>query len=159
MKMVLAVLTACCACFIAGTHAQVLDSPVAPLQIIGRSPTAAMIFDTGGSLTTRSVQGTFGRVAATIDQSVTVQLRYPIDLAGQLLFIQSLDGGQVVSDTAKATIGLDGTATLQLRVGGREGLYRFVLRCGDSYAVLRFYAVPPGKSSPDPTLLTASGGE
>jgi hypothetical protein len=159
MKIFCAALMAWCACSIAATQAQVLDSPVAPLQLIDRSPTAAMIFDTGGSLTTRSVQGTFGRVAATIDQSVTVQLRYPIDLAGQPLLIQSLDGGQVVSDTAQATIGLDGTTTLQLQVGGGEGLYRFVLRCGDSFAVLRFYAVPPGKSSPDSTLLTASGGQ
>jgi hypothetical protein len=76
--MFFAALVACCAFCSAATQAQVVNLPVAPLQSIDRSPTAAMLFDTGGWLTTRSIQGAFGHLAATINQSVTLQLRYPI---------------------------------------------------------------------------------
>jgi hypothetical protein len=50
--MFFAALVACCAFCSAATKAQVVDLRAAPLQTMGRSLTAAMIFDTGGSITT-----------------------------------------------------------------------------------------------------------
>ncbi|HEV2096886.1 MAG TPA: hypothetical protein VGQ82_10325 [Chthoniobacterales bacterium] len=112
-----------------------------------RNPRAAIAFDTGGSLNTHSAEGLFQRVAAKTNQAIRVQLQYPTDLAGQTILIQSMDGAPVIGNSDKLTVGDDGTATMMVRLGASEGIYRFVLRCSDANTVLRFYAIKPGNTS------------
>ncbi len=148
MKKLCAVFAACCvSCFVADSQAQ---TTVAALD---RKPSAAVTFAGAGSLRARSAEGLFERVAAVTNQAVVVQLQYGADLGGKPILIQSLDGGQVLGNAANLALGADGSATVQLRMGASEGLYRFALVCGDSHALLLFYASKPGNPSSDPTLL------
>ncbi len=151
MKRLCAAIAACCvSCFAANSEAQTTDEVV---PVVDHSPAAEIRFDSGGTLKAQSAQGLFGRVAAVTNQAIVVQLQYSTDLGGKPILIQSLDGAQVLGNTANLAVGDDGTATVQLRLGASEGLYRFAIVCGDSRTFLRFYASKPGNPSADPTLL------
>jgi hypothetical protein len=146
MKVSLATLAACCSISAAKLPAQTDEPP-------DRSPTASMKFDSGASIALPGGHGLTGRVLAFTNQAVATQLQFPADLAGKNVFVQSLDGAQIIGQSNKLVLAADGTATVQLRLGVSEGLYRVVVSCQDSRSILRFYAVAPGKSSPDSTLL------
>ena len=107
------------------------------------SPQALITFDDTSLVDVQSGEGRFPRVAARINQGATILLQYPTDLGGQPIIVQSLDGAQVIGDIQNLTLGMDGTAILNVRMGGSEGLYRFALLCGDSHTLLRFYASVP----------------
>ena len=154
MKLLPAALAACCIiCCAAITHAQ---SPATPLPRIDRGPAAALSFDRGGGIILTSARGFFNRVAARTNQAIAVQLQFPLDLAGQAVRVQSLDGSQLIGTTDKLTLAADGTATVRVRLGPAEGLYRIGVLCGDSRALLRFYAFAPGEPISDTTLLVPS---
>lgn len=148
-----AIAAGCVFCLAASINAQTAGGSGGPPPKFDHSPAAAITFDSGESLNTQSIEGLFQRVAAKTNQAVRVQLQYPIDLAGQSIVIQSMDGAPVIGNSDRLSVGDDGTATMMVRLGASEGIYRFVLRCNDSSAVLRFYAIKPGKPSPDSTLL------
>lgn len=150
MRLLPAAFAAGIVCSAAITHAQ---SPTAALPLIDRGPAARVALDSGGGITLASAQGFFGRVAARTNQAVAAQLQFPVDLAGRRVFVQSLDGAALTGATDKLRLGADGTANIQARLGSAEGLYRIAVACGDSRALLRLYAVAPGKAIPDPTLL------
>jgi len=150
MKILCAALAACCVFSFAANISSQIVGTVGPID---HSPKAAISLDTGGALTLASAQGLFGRVAAQTGQGITVQLQYPPDLVGQRIFVQSLDGAQLIGIPDKLVVGPDGTATVQLQLAGGEGIYRVAVTCSDSRTLLRFYAVAPGKPLPDPTLL------
>lgn len=152
MKKLCAALAAGCVCCVA-VHVNAQTATA-----VDHSPKAAITFDTGESLDTPSIEGLFQRVAAKTNQAIKVQLKYPTDLAGQPILVQSMDGAQIIGNTVAQTVAEDGTATMVVRLGSSEGIYRFVLRCSDSTAALRFYAVRPGSRSPDPTLLQPAFG-
>ncbi|MGI9113461.1 MAG: hypothetical protein DLM52_11020 [Chthoniobacterales bacterium] len=154
MKLLPAVLAASCIiCYAATTQAQ---SPTTALPLIDRGPAAAMSLESTGAINLTSARGFFGRVAARTNQAVAAQLQFPVDLAGQRVLVQSLDGAQLIGTTDKLTLGADGTATIRVGLGAAEGLYRIGVVCGDSRALVRFYAVAPGRPNPDPTLLIPS---
>jgi hypothetical protein len=150
MKIVLAVLAACCVFSFAANMSTQIVGTGGPID---HSPKAAISLDTGGALTLASAQGLFGRVAAQTSQAITVQLQYPADLVGQRIFVQSLDGAQLIGISDKLVVGADGTATVGVQLAAAEGIYRVAVTCSDSRTLLRFYAVAPGKPLPDPTLL------
>jgi len=151
MNRLLAAFATCCTiCCAAVSHAQ---SPADPLPRIDRGPAAALSFDGAGLITFPSARGFFPRVAARTNQAVAAQLQFPADLAGQAVRVQSLDGSQVIGGTDKLTLAPDGTATVRVRLGAAEGLYRIGVICGDSHALLRFYAFAPGEPISDTTLL------
>lgn len=152
MKRLCAAFAACCvSCLAASSQGQTTAALV-------HSPRATITFDTGGSLNARSAEGFFERVAIVTNRTVVVQLQYPSDLAGSPLLIESLDGAQVLGNAGNLALGADGTATVQLRMGASEGLYRFVLVRGDSHTLLLFYASKPGNPFSDPTLLRSVPG-
>ncbi len=154
MKKSPAAVAGCCAfCFAATISGQVGGVGEAPPD---RSPTAVMRFDAGTSLALRSGHGLFGRVAARTNQAIAIQLQFPADLAEQSVLVESVDGAQVIGSANNLVVNADGSATLQLRLGSAEGIYRFIVTCRDSRAVLRFHAIAPGKPSPDSTLLVPS---
>ncbi len=154
MKLVPAALAvSCIVCYAASIQAQ---SATAALPLIDRGPAAAISLESAGAINLTSAHGYFGRVAARTNQAVAAQLQFPPDLAGQPVRVQSVDGAQLIGTTDKLTVGPDGTATIRVRLGTAEGLYRIGVICGDSRALLRFYAIAPGKPNSDPTLLTPS---
>jgi hypothetical protein len=150
MKILYAALAACGVFSFATNISSQIVGTVGPID---HSPKAAISLDTGGTLTLVSAQGLFGRVAAQTSQAITVQLQYPADLAGQRIFVQSLDGAQLIGIPDQLVVGADGTATVRLQLAIGEGIYRVAVTCSDSRTLLRFYAVAPGKPLPDPTLL------
>ncbi len=157
MKRLCAAFAACCVfCFAADSGAQTAVGPANVAAPPG--PRAEMTFDSGGSLEARSGDGLFERVAVLTNQAVAVRLRYSPDLAAKPILIESLDGAQVLGNAANLALGADGTATVQLRMGASEGLYRFAVVCGDWHTLLLFYASKPGNPSSDPTLLRPPSG-
>jgi len=151
MKIAPAALGACCIiCYAASSYGQ---SPGTALQLIDSGPAAALSFDNGAGISLPSARGFFPRVAARTSQTVAAQVQFPVDLAGQRVLVQSLDGSQVIGATDNLTLAVDGTATIRIRLGAADGLYRVGVMCGHSRAVLRFYAFAPGEPVSDPTLL------
>jgi hypothetical protein len=121
-----------------------LPSPSPGVPPTDHTPQQALItFDDQSSVNVRGGQGHFPRVAARTNEELTIQLQYSTDLGGQPITVESPDGAQVIGDIGNLAVGADGTATLQVRMGGTEGLYRFGLFCSDSYTLLSFYASAP----------------
>jgi hypothetical protein len=121
-----------------------VPSPTPGVPPTDHTPQQALItFDDESSVNIRGGQGHFPRVAARTNREVTIQLQYSTDLGGQPIIVQSLDGAQVIGDIGNLAVGTDGTATLHVRMGGSQGLYRFGLFCSDSYTLVSFYASAP----------------
>jgi hypothetical protein len=127
----------------ASAQSRSVPAPSPGVPATDHSPQALITFDDQSLVHVQSGEGLFPRVAARINQAATILLQYPTDLGGQPIIVQSLDGAQVIGDIQNLTLGTDGTAILNVRMGGSEGLYRFALLCGDSHTLLRFYASAP----------------
>jgi hypothetical protein len=110
---------------------------------------ATVTLPSGESLDLRSTANIFTPVSANAGDTVTVQLGFPLTLAGATLFAQPLDGGNVLADGLP--IGVDGTVSMQFQLGGLPGLYRVLLNAGDQIITLQFSVPNPDEPPPSPT--------
>jgi hypothetical protein len=91
----------------------------------------------------------FPLISALAGETVQIQLRYPLTLAGAQIVAQSLDGGSASPDVS--VVGLDGTVSLEVQVGGQPGLYRLLLNAGGQINTLEFSVPNPPEPSPTPS--------
>ncbi len=126
-------------------HAQTMSS--------ASSPTAAMTFADGLSLSTRCKEGQFPIVAAPGGQTVNIQLQFPLTAALSSLIIEPLDGGSLPSEQSETSIAADGAVSIQFQTGNGPGLYRILLNQAGSMSVLRFWVADPQQPNSGPPAL------
>jgi len=132
-------------------------SPVtAPAVTASNSPTAAMTYPDGSSLSVRSHGGHFPLVAGPAGQTVNIQLRFPSNPANTALTIGALDGGTIPQSST--SVASDGTASLQFQPGTQPGRYRVLLNQGGSLSTLEFWVPDPQRPNSGPPAVQPSPG-
>jgi hypothetical protein len=117
------------------------------------SPTAAMTFADGSSLSTRCKEDRFPIIAALGGQTVNIQLRFPTTAALSRLIIEPLDGGSLISGQSETSIAADGAVSIQFQPGNGPGLYRILLNQAGSIFTLRFWVADPQQPNSGPPAL------
>ena len=126
--------------------------------ILNGSTTAAVGYPDGSSLSMRSSKGRFPVIAANAGQNVSIQLRFAPNPANTGLIAAPLDGGAVQPSQGKASIAIDGTASIQFQPGTQPGLYRVLLNQAGAISILHFWVADPQRPNSGPPALTPSTG-
>ena len=117
------------------------------------SPTAAMTFADGSSLSTRCKEGQFPIVAALGGQTVNIQLQFPLTAALSSLIIEPLDGGSLINGPSEMSIAVDGGVSIQFQPENGPGLYRILLNQAGSMSLLRFWVADPQQPNSGPPAI------
>jgi hypothetical protein len=118
-----------------------------PALADNRSPTAAVAFADGKSLTLRGKAGQLPFVAMNAGETVAIQVQFPTALGGRAVVVQALDGGAIPKAQQDTLLTADGTTAIQFLVGQQSGLYRVLVACGDVSATLQFWVADPQNQS------------
>jgi hypothetical protein len=105
------------------------------------NPTATITFANNQSVVANSDGRTFEQVGLQPNTTVGVAVQFPPDQAGQVLNMESPDGGSIAGTNNTATIGSDGILSFRFQVGARPGAYQIVLHNNNLEVVLQFWAL------------------
>ena len=128
-------------------------------QLMGQSgegPVALIGFANGGSLTATAERGLSGVVGLQAHETVSLQLSFPANFAGQRVVAESLDGGILRANQPAAIVNRDGSVKLTFEGGALPGLNRVAVRAGSNISVLRFWVIDPRNSTAHPPLLSSA---
>jgi hypothetical protein len=120
------------------------------------SPSVAVTYPDGSSLTARGSKGQFPLIAAVAAQTLNIELRFPPNAAKGLI-VQPLDGGTSPQANGASTR-LDGTASAQFQPNNQPGLYRVLLYQGGKISILQFWVPDPQRPDSGPPALKPSFG-
>jgi hypothetical protein len=85
----------------------------------------------------------FDRLGVQPGTTVTVTVQFPVELAGQLILVDPLDGGSVNVPDEGLFIGNDGTVTFQFQSGSQFGAARVAVHQPDDSNYVKFWVVDP----------------
>ncbi len=120
----------------------------------GLGPVAVIGWADGRWLTATAERGVSGLVGVQPGEIVTVQLSFPLTLAGQRFVAESLDGGALTADQPLSVINPDGTVNLTFKAGALPGLNRVAVQTGGQISLLRFWVLDPTNRTSHPALLS-----
>ncbi|MBA3833384.1 MAG: hypothetical protein H0X34_16135 [Chthoniobacterales bacterium] len=128
-------------------------------QLMGQSgdgPVVVIGFANGSSIIATAERGLSGVVGLQAHQTVSLQLSFPANFAGQPIVAESLDGGILRANQPAATVNSDGSVNLTFEGGALPGLNRVALHAGGNISVLRFWVIDPRNSTTHPPLLSST---
>jgi hypothetical protein len=139
--------------------AQSEDQPAAdtvpPSMIDSQSPTVAVTFSDGRSLSIRSHHGHFPLVAASAGETVSVKVKLAV--SNGVAAAQCLDGGTLSDGAENISLADDGSASFQFQVGSKPGIYRVALTgSGGAIATLQFWVTDTNAGDSNPPALQAN---
>lgn len=107
-----------------------------------RAPVAAVI-DFGANQRSRpsKIGRKFEQLGINPDQVVGVTVQYPVEMAGQTIVAESLDGGRVVVHGSELTIDSEGLLSFGFQAGDASGVSRLTLYNGDTAQMLQFWVI------------------
>ena len=83
------------------------------------------------------------RLGLDPQQTVTVTVQFPTELAGQVILAEPLDGGTLFIPEQGLTVGADGNVTFQLQASEFFGAGRVSVHQPDDCNILQFWIVDP----------------
>ena len=135
-----------------GQSAEPPPDPTPPPMIDSQSPSVAMTFANGNSLTLRSKNNRFSLVAINSGETVGVQVRIS-PAANSSAAAQCLDGGGLSVGADSIALDAAGSGSFQFRAGAKPGLYRVSLGAGGAIAILQFWVIDPNSPNSNPSAL------
>jgi hypothetical protein len=137
-----------------GQSAQPPADPTPPPMIDSQSPSVAMTFASGNSLTLRSKNNRFSLVAINPGETIDVQVRIS-PAANGIAAAQCLDGGGLSVGADSIALDAAGSGSFQFRAGAKPGLYRVFLGGGTAGAILQFWVIDPSNPNSNPSAVQA----
>jgi len=87
----------------------------------------------------RNSHAAFERVGLDPDQTIEITLQYPVEMAGQAIVAEPLDGGRVTVSGKGLVINAEGRASFQFKARDVTGEARISLYAGETLQTLRFW--------------------
>jgi hypothetical protein len=124
-------------------------------QSADNNPTATITFANNQSVVAQSDGRSFNQVGLLPNAVVGVAVQFSSDQAGQVLNIESPDGGVLPSRSNTATIGSDGILSFSFQAGSRPGAYQVVLHNGTQEVILQFWTLDLQNPQNNPPTATS----
>lgn len=120
------------------------------------NPTATITFVNNQSVVAQSDGRTFEQVGLQPNATVGVAVQFSSDQAGQVLNMESPDGGSIAGTNNTATIGSDGILSFSFQAGSRPGTYQVVLHNNTLEVILQFWAFDSRNPQNNPPAAVAN---
>lgn len=140
-----------------------ISSPAAraqdePEPVVSRALTATVDYgnDTDGNLITfqPDKQGVdFAQLGVRPGQSVTITVQFPVELAGQLIIAEPLDGGIISIPDAGLHVAQDGTISFPFQAGDNVGACRITVHQRDDMNLLHLWIIDSEHPENNPSDL------
>lgn len=86
-------------------------------------------------------------------QAVTITVQFPVELAGQLIIVEPLDGGIVTIPEGGLFVAADGTVTFPFQARESVGACRITVHQSDDMNALHFWIIDAAHPEDNPTDL------
>ena len=86
-------------------------------------------------------------------QVVNITVQFPVELAGQAMIAEALDGGTLSLPEGGLVVAADGTVVFQFQAGGSQGACRIAVHQPDDQNVLNFWVIDPAHPENTPPDL------
>lgn len=128
-----------------------LSLPVPP----DLGPVVSFSFEGGGSLKTkaRGKHGRFELLEIQPHEKVEIDLQYPAALLSARVTAQSLDGGKLSLKTKDSFVPSSGLVSVRFQAGDQPGLYRLLVRAGETESTLKFWVLDEKDPKTNPPAL------
>ncbi len=135
-----------------------IPSPIsadeATAQLEQEGPPVTIYYADGSAVAVFTKGGITSNVEIHPSETVTIQVAFPAETAGQTVIVQSLDGGSIAVSEDNLTVNSDGIGTLSFTAGTTPGLYRVFVKAGDPSSTIQFWIPIPTDDSATPPLVT-----
>lgn len=127
-----------------------------PAAIVSRATAASV--DYGNETVFAPVKhGTdFERLGVRAEQTLTIVVQFPPELAGQFIIAEPLDGGALSVPGEGLFVASDGSVTFQFQTGTSFGSYRVAVHQPDDSNFVQFWVVDPDHPENTPPDLPGS---
>jgi hypothetical protein len=122
------------------------------------APLATVIFPDNWFIKTRCTDGLSPMMGISATETVNVQVTFPPTVVGQTITVEALDGGMAGATKTDETLGVDGVVPFNFTAGDQPGLYRIVVKVGDTSSTLQFWITDPDNPDETPPLLAPRQG-
>jgi hypothetical protein len=95
----------------------------------------------------------FDRLGVLPEQVLTITVQFPVELAGQMIIAEALDGGIVYAPDEGFFIGNDGEVIFQFQTGNAAGACRIAVHQPDDLNFVQFWIVDPNHPENTPPNL------
>lgn len=89
-------------------------------------------------------------------QTVTITVKFPVELAGQLILVEPLDGGSATIPDDGLYVADDGTVTFPFQAISTPGAYRIGVHQPDDQNVIHFWVIDTENPENNPADLPGS---
>lgn len=116
-------------------------------------PLATVVFPNGYLIEARTRDGSSPLMGILANETVNVQLTFPATCIGQTILTEALDSGLATAARPDETLGSDGMVPFVFTAGDQPGLYRIVIKVGETVSTLQFWVANLEDPSVNPPVL------
>jgi hypothetical protein len=127
------------------------DGPPSP--IISRAIAATVDYGNGGVFNPRKSGADFERLGFDPGQQLTITVQFPLDLAGQSMIVEQLDGGLLNFPDGGFVVDSNGNVTIQFQAIDLIGLCRIAVHQPDDQNTIQLWVVDPDHPENTPPNL------
>jgi len=114
-----------------------------PQPIVSRAISATVDYGNDAIFQPTKHDPDFDRLGLRPQQLVTITVQFPVDLAGQVILVDPLEGGSLTVPEEGVFIGVDGNITFQFQGGDAFGACRLAVHQPDDSNFIQFWIVDP----------------
>jgi hypothetical protein len=119
------------------------DDDGGPQPIVSRALAATVDYGNDAIFQPAKHATDFDRLGLDPQQVVTVTVQFPVELAGQAILAEPLDGGTLTLPEGGLIVGTDGNVTFQFKASDPFGACRVAVHQPDDSNYVQFWIVDP----------------
>jgi hypothetical protein len=124
-----------------------------PQPILSRALSATVDYGNDAIFAPAKHGTDFDRLGLDPQQTVTITVAFPVELAGQVMLAEALDAGTLIVPEEGLTVGSDGNVVFQFQAGNAFGATRISVHQPDDNNFVQLWVVDPNHPENTPPDL------
>lgn len=123
------------------SHSALAQTDGEPQPVVSRALSATIDYGNDALFQPDKHGVDFALLGLDPEQTVTVTVQFPVELAGQIVIAEPLDGGLLTIPDTGLVVGVDGTVVMQFQASDEPGACRIAVHETDDSNLLHFWII------------------